>query len=300
MPAIESRPYRVPTQQSVFSDVQLVSPDITVEEIPDVWEPGRDLVFRLTAELSPEFWQETGIVQGEEVTLVGTVTCLAARTRWRGAVAFRPHMERWAATVDVEVDGSAIAVELLIDLAIVGPGRTGHPDPARAIHRSARLWGFPVAVRAPLENLGDVFPTSAVSFSTSGRRRVPWSVEVSHDAEPHWGLSSAIRLFINTDLSVNEDILGGGAPTSVYQAIQADILSAALLHLASVRDGYSMATIAESIENDSSSFAAFCAHVASKLGFDLEVALRLAREEPMQLIERAREASGYMIEEGGS
>ncbi|GEM_PF-4473677 len=300
MPAIESRPYRVPAQQSVTSRVQVTSPEIALEEIPDVWEPGQDLAFRISAELSPEFWPETGIDQDEEVTLVGTVTCLAARTRWRGAVVFNAHDDRWIAAVDVEVDGSAIAVELLVDVAVVGPGRTGHPDPTRAIHHAARLWGIPAAVRAPLENLGDVFPTSAVGFSTSGRRRIPWSVEVSHDAEPHWALSSAIRLFINTDLDVGEEILAGSAHPSVYQAIQADILSAALLHLASVRDGYSMATITESIETDVSSFAAFCAHLSAKLGFDLEVALRLASEEPMQLIERAREASGYMVEEGGS
>lgn len=300
MPAIESRPYRVPAQRSVVPNVEVLSPEIALEEIPDAWEPGQDLIFRVTAELLPEFWQETGIDQDDEVTLVGTVTCLAARTRWRGSAGFNAQDDSWVATVDVTVDGSAIAVELLIDVAIVGPGRTGHPDPTRAVHRSAQLWSMPESVRAPLEHLGDVFPTSAVGFSTSGRRRIPWSVEVSHDAEPHWELSSAIRLFINTDLDVGEDILSGDAHPSVYQAIQADILSAALLHLASVRDGYSMATIAESIETNVSSFAAFCAHLSAKLGFDLEVALRLARDEPMQLIERAREASGYMIEEGES
>lgn len=299
MPAIESRPYRVPGQQSVTASVQALSPDVALDEIPDHWEPGHDLVFRITATLSPAFWQETEIDQNEDLTLTGTITCLAARTRWRAAAVFRSREEdHWTANVDIAVDGSAVAVELLIDVAVVGPGRTGHPDPVRAIHRAARLWGLPAAVRAPLEKLGDVFPTSAVSFSTTGRRRVPWSVDISHDAEPHWGLSSAIRLYINTDLTVGEDILEGSAHPSAYQAIQADILSAALLHLATVREGYSMAVISESIENDVSSFAAFCAHVAAKLGFDLEVALRLAREEPMQLVERAREASGYMIEEG--
>ncbi|WP_417555694.1 hypothetical protein [Microbacterium sp.] len=277
--------------------MSLLSPAVSLEELPDVWEPGQDLVFHITSELSPEFWTETGIPHTDKVTLVGSVTCLAARTRWRGAASFELVDGRWLATLDVEVDGSAIAVEALIDITVVGPGRTGHPDPMFALHRAARLWTLPSAIRVPFERLGDVFPTSAVSFSATHRLRVPWSVDVAHDAEPQWGLTSAVRLYINTDMLVGEQILDGTAPRSIFQAIQADIFCAVLLHLASVRDGYSMTSIIESAEDDIESFAAFCAHVSSTLGFDLEIALRLCLEEPMQLIERAREASGFMMEE---
>ncbi|MFC4138524.1 MULTISPECIES: hypothetical protein [unclassified Microbacterium] len=297
MPATESRPFRVPAQHSVRSHIRCLSPAVDLEEIADTWEPGQDLVFQITSELSPEFWVETGISPSEEVTLVGTVTCLAARTRWRGSASFVPLDGQWVAAVEVEVDGSAVAVEVLIDISVVGPGRTGHPDPALATHRSARLWSIPSPVRVPFERLGEVFPTSAVSFSATGRRRIPWSVDVAHDAEPAWGLTSAVRLYVNTDLQAGERILEGDADQSVYKAIQADIVSAVLIHLASVRDGYSTASITESAEADVSSFAAFCTHVAATLGFDIEIALRLAIEEPMQLIERAREASGFMAEE---
>jgi len=298
MPSIESRPYLVPSQRSVVSNVHVVSPEVGFEALPDAWEPGQDLVLRMTSELSPEFWMETGISQDDEISLVGTITCLAARTRWRGTAVFTPDTGRWTATVDVVVDGSAVAVELLIDIAVVGPGRTGHPDMDRAVHRSARLWGILAPVRVPLERLDEVFPTSAISFAASGRRRIPWSVDVSHDAEPHWGLTSAVRLYINTDLVAGERILGADADPSVYAAIQADIFSGVLMHLASIRDGYSMTTITEYADADAASFAAFCTHVAGKLGFDLDIALRLARDEPMQLIERAREASSFMAEGG--
>jgi hypothetical protein len=275
-----------------------VQPAVELDELPDVWEPGQDLVLRISAQLSAAFWDESGIPEDEAVTLVGTITCLAARTRWRGAAQFTRVSETWVANVDIEVDGSAVAVEALVDVAVIGTGRTGHPDPARAVHRSARLWRLPRAIKVPFERLGEDFPTSAVSFSETGRRRVPWRVDVAHDAEPSWGFTSAVRLYVNTDLPVAGHILDGTAEHWIYQSIQADIYAATLFQLAAVRDGYSSTSIAESAAADLSSFAAFCVHVAAILGFDLEVALRLASEDPMQFVERAREASGFMREEG--
>lgn len=297
MPAIESRPYRVPAQQSVSVQVTSIRPAIAIEEVPDVWEPGQDLLLGITAELAPDFWGESGLPEDEPVQLVGVVTCLAARTKWRATAPFVRAGGSWSATVEIEVDGSAVAVEALVDVAVIGDGRTGHPDPARATHRSARLWRLPAAIKVPFERLGEAFPTSAVSFTGTGRRRVPWRVDVAHDAEPAWGLTSAVRLYVNTDLPIAERILDGTADRWVYQAIQADIYSATLLQLAAVRDGYSSSTIVEWVDSDVTSFAAFCAHAAATLGFDLETAMRLARDEPMQLIERAREASSFMVEE---
>ncbi|MEV8250075.1 hypothetical protein AB0O87_03995 [Microbacterium sp. NPDC076768] len=279
-------------------DVRSIEPAVDIDELPDVWEPGQDLVLRITAELAHEFWNESGIPEDESVTLVGTVTCLAARTKWRAVAPFERVGDSWSAVVDIEVDGSAVAVEALVDAAVIGAGRTGHPDPANALHRSARLWRLPVPVKLPFERLGEAFPTSAVSFSETGRRRVPWRVDVAHDAEPDWGFTSAVRLYVNTDLSVASQILEGTAARWIYQAIQADIYTAPLFQLAAVRDGYSMRMIAEYADSDLTSFAAFGAHVAAVLGFDLEIALRLASEEPMHLVERAREASMFMTEEG--
>lgn len=297
MPAIESRPYRVPAQRSVAASVRSIHPAVAIEDIPDAWEPGQDLLLGITAELSRDFWEETGVSEDERVELVGVITCLAARTKWRGTAPFVRVGDSWSAAIQLEVDGSAIAVEILVDVAVVGAGRTGHPDPAYAIHGSARLWRLPTSVKVPLEKLDEAFPTSAVSFSATGRRRVPWRVDVAHDAEPAWGLTSAMRLYVNTDLSVADRILDGTADRWVYQAIQADIYVAALFQLAAVREGFSSSMIAESVESDVTSFAAFCAHVAATLGLDLEAALRIAQDEPMQLIQRAREASKYMSEE---
>lgn len=298
MPAIESRPYRVPLQRSVVAQVTCIRPAVEIDDLPDVWEPGQDLTLRVAAELGPAFWEESDIPEGEPVTLVGVVTCLAARTRWRETAVFERSDGIWSAAVDIDVDGDAVAVEALVEISVVGSGRTGHSDPSRAVHRSARLWRSPSAVKVPFERLGEVFPTSAVSFSTTGRRRVPWFVDVAHDAEPGWGLTSAMRLYVNTDFPVAEQILDGAAEQWIYQAMQTDIYTAALFHLATVRDGYSSSTIAEYAETEVTSFAAFCDHVAAALGFELEVALRLAREEPMQVLERAREASRFMLEEG--
>lgn len=297
MPAIESRPYRVPDQRSVSVKIRSVRPAVDIHEIPDVWEPGQPLVFSITAELAPEFWAESGIPEGEPLTLVGVVTCPAARTRWRQTGEFRRMGQAWSSTLEIEVDGDAVAVEALVDVAVIGSGRTGHPDPARAIHRGARLWRLPLPIKVPFENFGEAFPTSAVSFAATGRRRIPWLVEVAHDAEPGWGITSAARLYVNTDLAVAERVLEGSAETWIYEAIQSDIYAATLFQLAAVRDGYSASAISEAAESDVASLAAFCDHVAARLGFDLATALRLASEEPMQLIERAREASNFMIGE---
>lgn len=294
MPVVESRPFRSPAQHSVTASVQLVDPAVQIDDLPDAWEPGQDLILRVTAILAAEFWEETGIPEDEPVVLVGLVTCLAARTKWRATAVFAPDSASWVASVDIEVDGSAIAGDVLVDVAVTGPGRTEHPDPTRAIHRAARLWRLPAAIKVPVEGTGDAFPTSAVSFGDTGRRRVPWQVDVVHDAEPAWGLTAAVRLYVNTDFDVATQILDGTAERWIYQAIQADIYTATIFQLAAVRDGYSLATIVDIAETDVSSLSAFCAHVAFNLGFDLEVAMRLAREEPMQLIERAREASDFM------
>ncbi|GAA5144570.1 hypothetical protein GCM10025768_00470 [Microbacterium pseudoresistens] len=296
MPANESRPYRVPAQRSVTVRVRCVNPEVELNELPDEWEPGQDLVIRVSAELAPEFWDECGIPVDESVVLVGDVTCLVAREKWRGESPFAHDGQTWSAEVEIKVDGDAVAVEALLDVAVVGPGRTGHPDPARGVHHAARLWSLPATIKIPFERLGEAFPTSAVSFAETGRRRVPWQVDVAHDAEPAWGLSSAMRLYVNIDLAAAETILDGSAPRWIYQAIQADIYSAALFQLAAVRDGYSPTFVAECAETDVTSFAAFCSHVASVLGFDLELALRIASEDAMNLIDRAREASSFMTE----
>ncbi|MBF0817605.1 hypothetical protein E4U02_14455 [Microbacterium paludicola] len=296
MPAIESRPYRVPPARAVAVNVRLLDPEVAFEDLPDVWEPGRDLTVGITASLTPDFWEVAGIGTDEDLSLVASITCLAARTKWRESVPFTAENGVWGASVAVVVDGSAVAVEALIDVAVVGPGRTGHPDAARGVHRAARLWNLPAPPKLLFERLGNDFPTSAVSFEHTMRLRLPWAIETAHEADPTWGVTSAIRLYVNTDFAAAERILDGTAEPMVYESIQADIYVSVLHQLAGWRTSYTSAAMNEIVQEEPTSLVALGANVASALGLDLELALRLASEEPSRLLDRAREAAGFMSE----
>lgn len=296
MPAIESRPYRVPPSRAAVASIHLLDPDVSFEELPDVWEPGRDLTVEVTASLAPDFWEIAGVGTDEELSLVTSITCLAARTKWRESVPFSAESGVWVASLTMVVDGSSVAVEALIDVAVVGPGRTGHPDPARAVHRGARLWQLPAPPKLQFERLGSDFPTSAVSFEQTMRLRLPWVVEIAHEADPTWGVTSAIRLYVNTDFATAERILDGTAESIVYESIQADIYVSVLHQLAAWRTSYTPIAMNEIVREEPTSLAALGANVSSALGLDLELALRLASEEPGRLLDRAREAAGFMFE----
>src|SRR5699024_3142774 len=76
MAVLESKPFLAPASSAVLAQVDLVEPDCGIEDIAEAWEPGQRIVLRCRAELTPVFWEHTGIPRGEPVKLVGSATCL--------------------------------------------------------------------------------------------------------------------------------------------------------------------------------------------------------------------------------
>jgi len=290
MAITESRPFRTPSPQSVQTTLTLVSPTSDLTEFLDVWNPGDDLVLHATATLSEEFWEETTIPRDEEVQLVATASCIPARTRWRTQAPFVPADGVWRAEVELRVDGSELAVELLADLWVVGPGRTGSSNPRHAVHRNAKLWQLAVPASIPLEREESEFPTSATSFFASGRRATAWSIETTADAEPHRSISSSIRLYVNTDHEICHQIVDGTAPDDLYKAIESDIHLAVLHTLGKWRDAAPADRMEQIAADDPGSMAALGASIARSLGVSLDEGCRLAREDPIALLSRSREA----------
>lgn len=291
MAVLESRPFRAPSRTSVKSEIEVVEPAGTsIEEIADVWEPGQRIVLHCRAELSSDFWSQTGIPMDEQVSLVGSATCLPARATWRSTAEFTDEDDVWTAETLLEIDGGVIAVELLADTWIVGPARTGSPDPRNAIHEGAKLWQREQPAKLTLESHQAAFPTTAISFAQTGRRDVPWTAEANPDADPSWSVSSAIRLYINTESELAPAILDGTAPEDIFALIQSDIHLVVFHRLAAWRDTVPPSRMATLAEEDVESLSALGASLAQSIGLPLGEAVRLADEEPLSLAARSREA----------
>lgn len=290
MAVLESRPFLAPARSAVTTELEVIEPASTIEGLSDVWEPGQRIVLRCRAELAPEFWTQTGIPSTEPVMLVGNATCLPARATWRSSAAFAENDGRWTAETLVEIDGGVIAVEVLADVWVVGPARTGSIDQRNAIHPGAKLWQRASPAKIQLESDDAAFPTTAISFSQTGRGDVPWIVEPSLDADPTHSVSSAIRLYINSDSPLAEDILEGSATEDIYALIQSDIHLVVFHRLANWRDAMPPQQMEDIAEHDHETLAALGAALARDIGLPLSEALRLAKEEPTKLIARSREA----------
>lgn len=290
MAVLESRPFLAPARSMITTELEVIEPASEIEDLADVWEPGQRIVLRCRAELDPEFWTQTSIPSSEPVMLVGNATCLPARATWRSSTAFVERDGVWAAETLVEIDGGVIAVEVLADIWVVGPARTGSDDPSRAIHSGAKLWQLPAPVKIPLETSDAAFPTTAISFAQTGRWDVPWIVEPSLDADPTHSVSSAIRLYVNSDSELAGPILDGTAPEDIYTLIQNDIHLVVFHRLANWRDAIPPQQMEEIAEHDHETLAALGAALARNIGLPLGEALRMAQEEPTRLIARSREA----------
>lgn len=290
MAIAESRPYRTPAASSVVTDLGVVWPTSDIDQLSEFWNAGDDVAIRASATLAGSFWEETGISPSEDVLLVAIVSCTPARARWRSQTHFREQDGVWRADLELKADGSELAVELTADLWVVGPGRTASPNPMNAIHQSAKLWQLPSPISLRLERDEADFPTSATSFSATGRRSVPWVLEIATDAEPHWSISSSIRLFVNTDLEICRQIVDGDAIEDVYKAIECDIHLGVLHFLNGWRSSIRANRIRDIADEDLGSVAALGLSIASSLGLTLEEGCRLAAEDPMTLVSRSREA----------
>src|SRR5699024_12266786 len=85
MAVLESKPFLAPSHTAVNAEIEVVEPASEVGDISERWEPGQRIVLRCRAELSPDFWTQTGISPDEEISLVGNATCLPARATWRSS-----------------------------------------------------------------------------------------------------------------------------------------------------------------------------------------------------------------------
>ena len=296
MAVLESKPFLAPFSASVSTSIEVLEPAALVEELADVWEPGQRIVLRCRAELAPDFWAQTGISSDEAITMVGIATCLPARATWRATARFTEQDGVWSAEALVEIDGGVIAVEVLADIWIVGPGRTGSTDPRNAVHLGAKLWQLPRPLRLGLESDDATFPTTALSFAQTSRRDVPWVVEATPEAEPAWRVSSAIRLYVNVDSHLAREILEGTAAEDIYSLIQSDIHLVVFHKLANWRDTMTPRQMEDIAEHDHETLAALGLLLAQSIGLPLSEAMRMAREEPANLLARSREALRFGAE----
>ena len=296
MAVLESKPFLAPFTTSVSTSIDVLEPATAVEELADIWEPGQRIVLRCRAELATDFWTQTGIPSDETITMVGLATCLPARATWRKTARFTEQDGVWSAEALVEIDGGVVAVEVLADIWIVGPGRTGSTDPRNAVHLGAKLWQLPRPLRLGLESDDAAFPTTALSFAQTSRRDVPWLVEATPEAEPAWRVSSAIRLYVNVDSHLAAEILEGTAAEDIYSLIQSDIHLVVFHKLANWRDTMTPRQMEDIAEHDHETLAALGLLLAQSIGLPLSEAMRMAREEPANLIARSREALRFGAE----
>ncbi len=290
MTVIESRPFLVPSPSAVEASVAVLEPDVPVDEVAEHWAPGNPLRVGVQVSFRPQFWTDTSIPDSERVTVVLVGTCLSSRTMWREECDVRRHDDgSGSASGQLELDGDSLAAEVTIDVWVIGPGRTGAGADA-AVHAGAKLWRMRSPRIIPLDDTASGFPTSAVSFAATGRKNSLWSVESPPNAEPHWSISSAVRLYVNTDRPDCADLVEGRASQAVYDAIQTDIHMVVLQRLASWRVTMDESQMESAAAEDRGSLAAFGADIAGRMGVSLWEAMRLSTEDYSAFVSRSRES----------
>lgn len=292
MAIVKTRPFAVASEASVDLNVNLVEPPVELEELVGKWEPGQDVTVGVQARLRPEFWTETGIDTSEPVRLTVTATCFSARAAWIESAYFQEGADGWTATTAVTIDGAVSGEQAIVEAVVSGPGRTKSEDVRFAIHDHAKLWES-TPVRVPLEEVSG-FPTSAISFEVAERYQVPWMVEVSEGAEATQSYSTAVRLYLNTDLDVGMKIIKTEAPDETFMMIETEIQFAVLHALWRTANDWTENELIEIAKENSDSLAALGLQYASNLGTSFKEAMRLAHEEPLKLLAIARERQRFM------
>lgn len=288
MPSLESRPYSVAAPNSVTTDIALVEPNCSFAELPEVWEQGQALRVRASVVLARDFWGETGLTPSDPICAVLNANCPSARLSVREQLFFSPRDDgTYVATGELDLSTSGVGIEVLLTTSVIGNGRT--LATSGGTHVGAILWetSTPKLISLESDTLG--FPTSAVSFSETGRRRVPWLVETVATADPMWSISSSIRVYLNSDLPSAGALAAGTADGLLYQALQTDIHLATLYRLASAGDAFSGDDMEQIAEGDPESLAALGVGFANSMGITIKDAVRMVAEDVNQFIARSRE-----------
>lgn len=288
MASIETRPYRTASVSSVNWDVSVVSPSLGQSELPEVWQVGEDIVFSISVALRPTFWVETGLSSDTPLTVVAIATCAVARKKWQVRETLDFHHLSREVFLSLCVPGQEIAQEISLDLWVVGDA----PVNESQIHHGAKLWESASPRIYPLEDGSQAFPTSAISFRETNRPAVPWLVEIDPESTPEWKVSGCLRLYVNTDFPLAEEILENTASADVYTQITHDIYFMAIQKLTQWRGpgGYSEANLDSLALEDHECLAALGKDAAHKIALSLGGALALAQENPYALLVRIRES----------
>lgn len=292
MATIETRPFKTASQDSVDFHVSLVSPDVPIEELSSEWEYGQDVLVKVSADLRESFWPETETSALEDLWLTAVASCFSARSSWTEREKFRNIDGVWRAELTLKVDGNIASEIVKVGASISGLGRTGSADVRFATHRHAKLWES-VETTLQLEQV-EGFPTSAISFEEAGRFRVPWMVEVDELVELEQSYTSAVRLYVNTDLQAGMKIIDTTAPDETFQLIEADIQFAVLHALRPISEALSETELKETAEQNPQSFIAVGLQYAGNLKLPLKEAMRISHEEPLKFLAYAREAQQFM------
>lgn len=292
MATIETRPFATSSGDSVHLETRLLEPDVPLEKLSDEWEFGQDVVVRIEATIADSFWQETGVLASEKTRLTATAACFPARASWTEGSDFREEGDRWRASVTLRVDGAIAAEEVTLEAFVSGPGRTRSEDARFSIHQHAKLWESGKTVLALEQPVG--FPTSAVSFEGAGRYEVPWMVEVADGVDAEQSYSSAIRLYVNTDLETGVKVLETTARPEIFLMLETEIQFAVLHALWRDSRFRTEPELLEIAESNPLSFAALGLQYAQNLGISLREAMRLSHEEPLKLLAISRERQKFM------
>lgn len=300
MAILESRPYRTALRTSARAAIHVVDPDCSLEEVSESWHPGAPLRIAVDVEISESFWRETGLERRETVTLVATAACLPARAAWRGTAAVPPAGRGEPVRAVIDVDGEAVAGELLVDAWLTGTGRTFASGPREAFHPGAKLWQLESTVRVPLTDARSAFPTAVLSFRRSQRPAVPWVVETALDAEPAWTVDASMRLCLNSDVSSSTRIAAGTAEEHIYALIRAEIRAAAVHRIADCAELVTADQLDALALEIPESLAALACQSAAAMGLSTGEAIKMAKEDPMLLAAYARESTKFYRGEGVS
>ena len=196
----------------------------TRQPLPDLlpgWDYAQEELLGATLEVvRSEIEDGTGLTSLESVALVLIVDCPSLLRRFAAEQRLGNADEQQVElTIAVPPGEAANKLELTAHLVLVDDLAVA---PGRAFRKASRL-GSSQTRRLILEGEASRFPTEAISFSSIGLERAPWTVRVTMDGLND-SFMGAVRLLVNEDHELGQGLLEPAVDPNLANRLKFDVM----------------------------------------------------------------------------
>lgn len=206
-------------------EFQLNGSPVDQHDIPDLWDANSDLHILRSVQIDSTALERLGSGEPEfyiSLACAETATFQSARTN------FVHEGKYLTASVSLKLHGDRVASTLSLGAQIAMPARADLLEEfswlTRCIIAEAKMLTVPLS-----SNLA-AFPTAAFSFKDASKFPAPWEISITA-TDLVDNFATAVRLYLNTDLSPVVELVEGRPKPYVESSLDASIARAILLAL---------------------------------------------------------------------